>query len=183
MLKQFSISRWAFFFFLTLVLTLSGRSVSAAPKVKKKPLDHSSYERWSRISQQSLSNDGKWILYTTSPNKGSSVVRLLEIKTGRQYVLQNSRSAKFSFDGKQLAYLTTPKPVPSKKSSTTKTPPKKTTTKKPAPKTSLIIMDLATGRRQTIVGVKSYAMPTKAAGSIAYILQQSTPEPIEKPGK
>ena len=90
----------------TLVVT-----AGAAPQTKKlKPLDHASYDRWSQISRASLSNDGKWVLYTTRPAKGDSVVRLLEIKSGRQFVLKRSRSERLSFDSRFIAYLTTPAP-------------------------------------------------------------------------
>lgn len=161
----------------------------------KKPLDHDSYVRWSRISQTSLSNDGKWVLYTTQPNKGDAVVRLVEVKTGREYVLERSRSARFTYDGKYAVYLEAEKSDPLKKAvsavkkllpkttSKSKTAPKTTTTKSASKKKySLVLLELATGRRIAVPQVKSFVLPAKAAGKIAYLLEQREQESKVKPG-
>ncbi|PJF38563.1 MAG: hypothetical protein CUN54_10580, partial [Phototrophicales bacterium] len=62
----------------------------------KKPLDHDSYDRWNRLSQPTISNDGQWVLYTVSPAKGTPIVRAVKIATGAQYELKDSRNARFT---------------------------------------------------------------------------------------
>ncbi|MCH8830188.1 MAG: S9 family peptidase, partial [Planctomycetes bacterium] len=122
--------------------------------------------------------------------------RVVEAKTRRQYTLTRLRSAKCSYDGKWIAYLTTPAKTTSKKTQPAKTTkPKKTAPKKtgktPVKKTavkakvtsSLVILELATGRKMTIERVRSFAMPTKAANWIAYHFEKDPPLKIEKPGK
>ena len=170
--------------FATLVPTLSAA---------KKPLDHDAYDRWNRLSRQVLSNDGKWVIYTVTPGKGTAVTRLVEMNSGKEYQLLRSRNQAFSYDSKYVLYLQSPEPAKktaaktqaAKKTAKTSktTPAKKTPTRSTAATTSLIIMELATGRKTTIPGVKSFAMPSKAAGWVVYLTGDQTKVEIEKAGK
>ena len=39
---------------------------------QKKPLDHTVYDGWQSIGERSISNDGKWVLYTIDPQDGDN---------------------------------------------------------------------------------------------------------------
>ena len=39
---------------------------------QKKPLDHTVYDGWQSISEQMISHDGKWVVYTVSPQEGDA---------------------------------------------------------------------------------------------------------------
>src|SRR5204863_6040728 len=39
---------------------------------QKKPLDHSVYDSWQSIGEKMISNDGKWIVYTITPQEGDN---------------------------------------------------------------------------------------------------------------
>src|ERR1700712_2787971 len=37
---------------------------------QKKSLDHSVYDQWQSVPDKKLSNDGKWLVYTVTPQEG-----------------------------------------------------------------------------------------------------------------
>ena len=39
---------------------------------QKKPLDHTVYDGWQSIGERMVSNDGKWVLYTVTPQEGDN---------------------------------------------------------------------------------------------------------------
>lgn len=43
---------------------------SAMLFAQKKPLDHTVYDQWQSISDKKISNDGKWVVYTVTPQEG-----------------------------------------------------------------------------------------------------------------
>lgn len=148
----------------------SSAAAEFSARQPKKPLGHDSYEEWSQITTRLLSNDGKWTLYGTRSNKGVSVTRLLEIKTGQQYLLKKTRLHTFSYDGKWLIYLQgVPKTATSTKPKTgSSTKGTKQSTKTVPLKSVLVIMNLATGNRTYLDGAQQYAMPQKSSEWIAY---------------
>src|SRR3954471_21971802 len=50
---------------------------------QKKPLDHSVYDGWQSIGERILSNDGKWVVYTVTPQEGDA--ELFVRTTGGNY--------------------------------------------------------------------------------------------------
>ncbi|HEU4469692.1 MAG TPA: S9 family peptidase, partial [Flavisolibacter sp.] len=43
---------------------------------QKKPLDHSVYDNWQSIGERLISPDGKWIIYTVTPQEGDATLLL-----------------------------------------------------------------------------------------------------------
>src|SRR5215217_7011085 len=39
---------------------------------QKKPLDHTVYDGWQSIGERLISNDGKWVVYTVTPQEGDA---------------------------------------------------------------------------------------------------------------
>src|SRR4028119_359184 len=39
---------------------------------QKKPLDHTVYDGWQSIGERMISNDGKWVVYTVTPQEGDA---------------------------------------------------------------------------------------------------------------
>src|SRR6187551_1605994 len=39
---------------------------------QKKPLDHSVYDDWQSIGERMISNNGKWVVYTGTPQEGDA---------------------------------------------------------------------------------------------------------------
>jgi hypothetical protein len=55
---------------LILFLGITGHSVVA----QKKPLDHSVYDEWQNVNERCVSNDGRWVLFTVTPQQGDGLL-------------------------------------------------------------------------------------------------------------
>src|SRR6185503_21327554 len=53
-----------------LTLLLAG----LAGVAQKKPLDHSVYDGWQNINERYISNDGRWAVYTITPQEGDATL-------------------------------------------------------------------------------------------------------------
>src|ERR1051325_6915457 len=51
-------------------LLLAGLFASA----QKKPLTHSVYDTWQNINERYISNNGKWVVYTITPQEGDATL-------------------------------------------------------------------------------------------------------------
>jgi dienelactone hydrolase len=45
-----------------------------AAVAQKKPLDHSVYDGWQNINERYISNDGRWVVYTITPQEGDATL-------------------------------------------------------------------------------------------------------------
>jgi len=70
-------------FFLTLLLPFY---VFA----QKKALDHSVYDGWQSIGERLISSDGKWVVYTVTPQEGDADL-FIQSTDGNNYRKQISR--------------------------------------------------------------------------------------------
>ena len=57
---------------------------------QKKPLDHSVYDSWQSIGEKMISNDGKWVVYTVTPQEGDGGL-FIESTDGSNYKTEISR--------------------------------------------------------------------------------------------
>ena len=57
---------------------------------QKKPLDHSVYDGWQSIGERMISNDGKWVVYTVTPQEGDADL-FIQSTDGSNYKKQISR--------------------------------------------------------------------------------------------
>lgn len=75
---------------------------------QQKPLTVHDYEKWSRIVNTNLSNNGEWFAYTTQPNGGDNVLHIKSLIGNTVYEIPNGNRAMFSKDNKWATYLITP---------------------------------------------------------------------------
>ncbi|HEY4337694.1 MAG TPA: hypothetical protein VGM89_17395, partial [Puia sp.] len=89
---------------LLFVFILSGTIVQA----QKKPLDPSVYDKWESIGERMLSPDGKWLVYTITPQEGD--VRLEVRGTANDYAKEIPRGtdATITEDGRWVVFLIKP---------------------------------------------------------------------------
>ena len=75
---------------------------------QKKPLDPSVYDKWESIGERMLSPDGKWLVYTITPQEGDS--RLVIRGTANDYAKEIPRGteATISEDGRFVVFLIRP---------------------------------------------------------------------------
>lgn len=131
---------------------------------QKKPLDHSVYDKWESVGERKISNNGKWIAYVKAVQEGdnTSFLRSLEHSS----LIEIPRGYNFNFsESSSYAYVLIAPPYAATRQA-------KIQKKKPEemPKDSLAIIELSSGLIRKVPNVRTYSIPTKADGLIAYHL-------------
>lgn len=158
----------------TLLMVLFTVSIAAvAQQPSKKPLDHSVYDGWQSVSSEKISNDGQWVLYSVTPQQGDATLHITNLKTKSVTTVPRVTSADFSFDSKYSVF--TIKPFYSE----TRTAKIKKKKADDMPKDTLGIVTLGSPTVFKVGRVKSYKLPSKASGIVAYLLDK-TPDTVKK---
>jgi dipeptidyl aminopeptidase/acylaminoacyl peptidase len=168
---------------------------------QKRPLTHADYDGWQHIQNQHLSDDGAFLAYAQFPQEGDGVLIVRNLKTGREFREQigqlppppppNYAAAEdeppmprgitlsFTRDSKTLVFSTFP--------SKAEVDQAKKDKKKPAegPKNGLRIVNLGSGEVFRSERVKSFQVPTKGDGFMAYlhepeVVKETEPKPAKK---
>ena len=154
----------------------------------KKPITQDTYDEWRTISGSSLSNDGKWAVYSLSPvvGEGELVVRATAAATeyraprgftGRPQLQPSADSAaqfsaqpaQFSADGKFVAFT-----IYASRADVERARTRRGT---PVPRNSLGIMNLADGTVTRVPAVRSYRLARNGGRFLAYLLEDTTAAP------
>ncbi|MDE6695368.1 MAG: prolyl oligopeptidase family serine peptidase [Muribaculaceae bacterium] len=77
-----------------LSITLS-LSISA-----KKPLDHSSFDDWKKVSNHCISNDGKWAAFSINPQEGDGVLTIRNTQSTKEINIPRGTEIVFSADSR-----------------------------------------------------------------------------------
>ncbi|MCU0445191.1 MAG: prolyl oligopeptidase family serine peptidase [Microscillaceae bacterium] len=156
-------------FFLTLV----------AFAQTKKPLSHEVYDGWNSISERGVSNDGKWMFYVIKPQEGDAnlVAQDLANPKDRTKTFARGEQGKLTEDSRFVIFKIKPQ------LDSTKALRRKKTKEDKLPKDSLGIYDWAKDTLVKIPRVKSYLTPKKAAGWLAYQLEEELPISAKKTAK
>ena len=152
-----------FFLFLGLVYFAEGQN--------KRPLNADDYGTWERISNRSLSPDGRWAYFVVSVPKGDSRLELHELGGSGKYIVPRGTDAEFSFDGNYFLCLIEPQYDSIRELELDDVDEEE------HPKDSLLIIHLQDGSMEKIARVKSYQLPNEASNVFAFQLEK--PEPLE----
>ena len=144
--------------------------------VSKKPLNHDVYDTWKKVSGESISNDGKWVVYSVEPQEGDAHLVLFNTDSKKYDTIPRGLNAKISEASDFVVFLIKPFYAEVKKLKIAK---KK---EDDLPKDSLGIYNLATSKLARIPRVKSFKLPEKGSGWLAYQLEKE-PADTSKKGK
>ncbi len=134
---------------------------------QKKPLDHDAYDIWNRITQNAISNNGNWIMFTLAPEDKDAELRIKDSNGNLSYLAKRGDSGIFSYDSEFAVFK-----IKAFKDSVKAA--KREKKKGPdLPKDSLAIYNLSSGEVVKIARVKSFKMPKEAGGMLAYLLEKS----------
>jgi len=154
----------------------------------KKPITQDVYDLWRTISGSSLSNDGKWAVYTQSPvvgegelvvraTTGSTEYRVPRGFTGRPQLMASADSgAQFSAQPAQIS-------ADSRVVVFTIYPPRADVERArarrgtPAPRNSMGILQLADGSVTRVPAVRSYRLARNGGRFLAYQVDDTTARP------
>ena len=167
---------------------------AGAAAAQKRAIRASDFDSWKSINGQVLSRDGRWLAYGVFPQEGNGEVVIRDLKTGQEW-RENAgelpqpappddaadgppppRAVKIVFtqDATHLAFLAFPRAeaiAQAKKDKNAKA------------EEELVVFDLAAGKAARVAEVKSFQVPEKGDGFMAY--QKYPPvaagKPVEAP--
>lgn len=153
--------------FLSLILISSpgySQKKAVAPTPVKKPLDHTVYDSWKEINYKALTPDGSFAAFTVNPQDGDGKVIFYNLKTNAQDSVKRATDIALTFDSRYALFKIKPEQKIVKELRRQK---KK---KEDLPKDSLGIFSFSSRKTEKIADVKSFKVPEKAGGWLAYQL-------------
>ena len=157
--------------FLTLSLTVSSQT--------KRALTIDDLSAWNRITENIISDDGSFCGFVYEPWDGDPVVRLYDAKGSEKASFPYSSGIRFTSDSRFMIFtITTPKEEIKKLKL-------KKVKKDDMPVNSLGIFDISRNSTDTIHRIKSFKLPAKWPGWLAYqcepVKKVSGPDNIQDP--
>jgi hypothetical protein len=149
----------------------------SSPSVQKKPLTHSVYDSWKEITYRSLTNDGNFAAFTVNPQDGDGKVIFYNLKTNAQDSIKRAADINLTWDSQQAIFKIKPQ------QKLVKDLRRQKKKKEDLPKDSLGIYSFATRKTEKIPEVKSYSVPQKSGGWLAYQLEAKKEEKAKSPDK
>ena len=156
------------------LLLLSFVLISLSVFAQKKVLDHTDYEIWNAIQNASISPNGDYVLYELEQGEKDSFLKVKDTKG--KVIFEHERAEKASFTHNSEFALFT---ITAWKDSVRAMKSRKTK-KADLPQDSLGILNLTTKQFIKIAHVKSYQIPEKWSGYIAYYLEEIKEEKDKK---
>ena len=142
---------------------------------QKKPLEIADVHRWRKIEQPRITSGGQWVAYLLAPvTEGDNRLCLWNAATGQTTAFERGAEPKFSADDRYLVFKIKP-PL-----DTLKAQRRRKVKEEDLPKDSLAIFDLTGSTLQKFPKVKSFAVPEKWAGWLAYQLEPEKPAAPKK---
>ena len=129
---------------------------------QSKQLTHEDYDRWNTLGQTSISDDGKWVMFATSPGKGNPRLIVREITSARQFRVERASTGQFSTDSRFVVAIIRPDEEEVEKLRKQKTKPED------MPQPRLAILDLHSGQQESVERVQSFNMPSDFPGWLTY---------------
>jgi dipeptidyl aminopeptidase/acylaminoacyl peptidase len=130
---------------------------------QKKPLDHTVYDSWQSLGEKIISNDGKWVVYTVTPQEGDADLFIRSTKDS-SYKKQVSRgyNALITEDSRFAIFKIKPWYKETREARIKKKKPEE------MPKDSIGIIELGKDVVFKAAKIKSFKVPEKGVGWVAY---------------
>jgi dipeptidyl aminopeptidase/acylaminoacyl peptidase len=133
---------------------------------QKKVLDHTDYELWNTIQNPMISSNGSYVLYLLEQGEKDATLMVKDTKGKLIFEHERSKKAAFTYNSDFVLFTITAwkDSIRAMKSRKIK--------KADLPKDSLGILNLKTNELTKIAQVKSYHLPEKWSGYVAYYLDE-----------
>jgi len=130
---------------------------------QKKPLDHSVYDGWKSIGERLISNDGKWVVYTVTPQEGDADLFIQSTDNAQSKKrVPRGYNAVITEDSRFVVFRIKPLYKETRDARIKKKKPED------MPKDSIGIVELGKDAVVKVAKVKSYKTPEKGFGLVAY---------------
>lgn len=129
----------------------------------KKPLDHTVYDEWKSAGERKISNNGRYIAYAINPQQGNGELNIKWLASGKIRKIERGYDALFSENSQYL--ICKVKPLYSQ----TREAKIKRKKADDMPSDSLVVLNMEADSLFYIPAVKSYLIPEKGNGWLAYL--------------
>ncbi|MER3471422.1 MAG: S9 family peptidase [Chitinophagaceae bacterium] len=129
---------------------------------QKKPLDHTVYDSWQSIGERMISNDGKWVVYTITPQEGDADIFIQSTESNYKRQIPRGYNAVITEDSRYAVFKIKPTYKQTRDAQIKK---KK---QEDMPKDSIAIIELGKDSIYKRPNIKGYKTPLKGFDWIAY---------------
>ncbi|MEO6522118.1 MAG: prolyl oligopeptidase family serine peptidase [Mucilaginibacter sp.] len=143
--------------FLIFSFLISSATLTFAQKASKKPLDHSVYDSWQSISNERISDDGKWVVYVIKPQQGDADLVITDVKKNNKLIVPRADTVRLTSDSKFAVFLVHPFYKDTRMAKIKKKSPED------MPKDTLGFLTLGNHEINKIPNVKSFRIAEKAS--------------------
>jgi len=158
--------------FLYLILWASGPAL--AQTTDKRPLEVEDFKDWKEVDDPQISPDGRWVAYVLEPGKGDPQLGLYDAETEQRRRFPRADSPRLSAGSRFLVFTIHP-PFDSVQAMQ-----RRGIKKKDLPPDTLGIFELSTGELEKVAGLKSFELPEKWPGWLAYTTEPDSLAEAEK---
>jgi hypothetical protein len=151
-----------YIFLLTSLLLSTAAIAQPTLSSSKKALDHTVYDSWKEITYEELTPDGKYAAFTINPQDGDGKLVFYNLKTAMQDSVHRAADISLTYDSRYAIFKIKPQQNLIKELRRQK---KK---KDELPKDSLGLYSFLTRKTEKLPNIKSYKVPEKASGWVAY---------------
>ncbi len=128
----------------------------------KKPLDHSSFDSWERVTNHALSNDGRWASFSLNPQEGDGVLTIRNTSTNKEINIPRGAGIAFTADSRWAIANIKPLFKDTRQAKIDKKKPHE------MPQDSLAIVDLKNASVTKIPLVKGFKIGKKGGEWVAF---------------
>jgi dipeptidyl aminopeptidase/acylaminoacyl peptidase len=161
-------------YFLLLLSSISGAALSAQNTPAREALDHDAFDHWKRIEAPQISHDGRWVAYTLRAETGDPTLIFYDGLNDREFVYARAEGAQISADSRFAAFLI------KAPADTVKAMRRRKVKKEDLPKDTLALLSLLELKLEKIPRVKSFSLPQRFAGWLAYQLEPDSARAAQK---
>jgi len=141
---------------------------------QKKVLDHKDFELWNSIKNQTISSNGDFVMYSLEKGEKDSYLKIKDAKATLVFEHERAEKGQFTYNSEFALFTITPW------KDSIKELKRKKVKKEKLPKDSIGIYNLSNKSLAKIGNIKSYKIPEKWSGSLAYLLEDLEAAKIEK---
>jgi len=138
---------------------------------QKRALDPGVYDGWQSIGERILSADGKYLVYTVVPQEGDGRLVVRQVGGGYAKEIPRGAEAVITPDSRFVIFRIKPFFKDTREARIRKKSPDQ------MPKDSVGWLALGTGQMTVVPRVRSFSVPEKNSGWLAYLMEK--PEPVK----
>ena len=156
------------------ILCFAFMLISLSSFSQKKILDHPDFDIWNKIVSQEISSEGNFIMYSIEKGEKDQHIKIKDNEGNLIFDYERSEDGKFTYDSKFAVFK-----IKAWKDSITEMK-RKNVEKEKLPRDSIGLFNLENNSLHKIANVKSYKLPKKWSGFLAYTYDKT---PLEQNNK